>query len=781
MKKSTISLLFFSAALFLISKSGFSYSGNLKDSLRNELPAVTEDTIREYSIESLWVVGDTKERRSLKDQPLSSSIVANDKMVREGIISMKSLTGVVPNLYIPNYGTKLTSSIYVRGVGSRINNSAVGMYVDGIPYWDKSAFDFDYADIEHVEVLRGPQGTLYGRNTMGGLINISTKSPFDYSGTDFMISAATKNGYRFSLAHYHRISEKFAFSASGFGTYNGGFYRNTFNGKKIDKGMSGGGRMHGILRPNKNLSFDLNVSYEYCDDGGYPYGEYNKVTKEYTNPNYNFKSSYYRNLLNTGLITKYSPENTGITITSVSGWQYLRDRMSMDQDYTPEDRYTMVQMQKQNTISQEVIVKGTWDEIWGGMDFSTGVSGFYNWNRNQTPLTFGHDFISDLQATMDAAMSRSPIKVTLLDEYMAVPGLFHLPTSGAAIFHQSVFKDIFGAKGLSATLALRFDYEKVKIKYDTGAEMNYQTSMRGKVTGEGTYKVNYIGKQYDESMPLLPRLALKYDFNPRNNIYVLASKGYRGGGFNIQMLSDYMQTDLTKNVGTLENDETINAALRYRPEYSWNYELGSHLTFVENRISLDMSLFWMNIKDQQVSRFVESGLGRYTSNAGESRSRGMEISFIAKPFYNFTVTADYGFTDAKFVKNLTQVVVNEGGKRTLADRDFKDKRVPFAPKHTLHLATCYKADLSGGHALTFYVDYTGMGRIYFTEANDVYQNFYGLLDGRISYSFGRSEVALWCKNILNKDYALFYFDTTSSGFMQKGRGIQAGVDLRIKF
>ena len=181
MKKSTISLLFFSAALFLISKSGFSYSGYLKDSLRNELPAVSEDTIREYSIESLWVVGDTKESRTLKDQPLSSSIITNVRMVREGIISMKSLTGVVPNLYIPNYGTKLTSSIYVRGVGSRINNSAVGMYVDGIPYWDKSAFDFDYADIERVEVLRGPQGTLYGRNTMGGLINVSTKSPFDYS------------------------------------------------------------------------------------------------------------------------------------------------------------------------------------------------------------------------------------------------------------------------------------------------------------------------------------------------------------------------------------------------------------------------------------------------------------------------------------------------------------------------------------------------------------------------------------------------------------------------
>ncbi len=765
-------------------------SGNLSYAQDNKYIMEQHDTIAQYSIEGLWIVDSPKESRVLRNQPLSSSIVQRKALEDNRIFSMKNLSGMIPNLYIPNYGTKYTSSIYLRGIGSRINSPAVGIYVDGIPYFDKSAFDFDYSDVERVEVLRGPQGTLYGRNTMSGLINVKTKSPFDYTGTVLMLSGATHKDARAYLTHYHRISDKLAFSAGGFYNYRGGFYTNGFNGKKIDKGSNTGGRWHGILKPTDNLSLDLNLSYEYSDDGGYPYGAFDKVSGVYEEPEYNYKSNYRRNLVNAGLITTYSPKKIGITIHSATAWQYLTDDMRMDTDYTVEDRYTMNQMQRQNTISQEVIVRGKWDEFWGGMDFSTGVSGFYNWNRNKTPMTFGGDFISSLQATMDAAMAHLPIKIKLTDQQMDVPGLFHIPSSGAAIFHQSVFNNIFNLEGLSATLAVRFDYEKIKIKYSTSSQMNYQQTVMGRTT-EGTYHVEYIGKQYQESMPVLPRIALKYDFNKHNNMYILAAKGYRSGGFNIQMLSDYMQTDLQKNVGTLENDETINEALKYKPEYAWNYESGGHFTFSDARLSMDISLYYMKIKNQQVSRFVESGMGRYTSNAGRSRSYGGEMSLMYNPLYNLTVIADYGFTNAKFTKNLTQVSVNKGGRRTVEERDYRGKYVPFAPKHTVHIAALYNINLSGAHKLALGAGYTGMGKIYFTEANDVDQNFYGLVNGRVTYSVGRHtstkngfssiEVSLWCNNILNKDYSLFYFDSGDAGFMQKGRGLQAGIDLRIRF
>ena len=439
----------------------------------------------------------------------------------------------------------------------------------------------------------------------------------------------------------------------------------------------------------------------------------------------------------------------------------------------------MKQNQLQNTVSQEVVVKGKWAGLWEGGDFSTGASGFYQWNRNQTPLTFGSDFIADIQTTMDAAMVHSPVKVKLTDERMEVPGLFHLPTYGGALFHQSVFYGIFGIHNLSATLAIRFDYEKNSIDYASGTAMNYLMTMPGGKTSEGRYNVEYLGKQYQESMPVLPRLAITYNFNDRSNIYVMSSRGYRSGGFNIQMLSDYMQSDVQKNVGTLENDETINEALRYKPEFAWNHELGGH--FGNGSFRMDFSLFYIKIKDQQVSRFVESGLGRYTSNAGKSLSYGGEMSLIANPVYGLSLMADYGYTDARFTRNLTQVMVTKDGKRVLEERDYKDKYVPFAPKHTLRLAASYSIDLGQSSKLTFGADYTGLGKIYFTEANDVSQKFYGLVNGRVTFSYGKNEISLWCNNIFNKDYSLFYFDSGNAGFMQKGKGTWGGIDLRLRF
>lgn len=157
------------------------------------------------------MIATPKENRKLRDLPVAATVLSQDNMRANQVNSVKNLTGIVPNLFIPDYGSKLTTSIYIRGIGSRINTPSVGLYVDNIPYIDKSAFDFNYADIERIDILRGPQGTLYGRNTMGGLIKVHTKSPFTYQGTDIRMGAATYNNYNVSLTHYHRTSDRFAF------------------------------------------------------------------------------------------------------------------------------------------------------------------------------------------------------------------------------------------------------------------------------------------------------------------------------------------------------------------------------------------------------------------------------------------------------------------------------------------------------------------------------------------------------------------------------------------
>ena len=283
-----------------------------------------KDSLKIVDIEEVVVIATPKENRKLRDLPVAATVLSQDNMRANQVNSVKNLTGIVPNLFIPDYGSKLTTSIYIRGIGSRINTPSVGLYVDNIPYIDKSAFDFNYADIERIDILRGPQGTLYGRNTMGGLIKVHTKSPFTYQGTDIRMGAATYNNYNVSLTHYHRTSDRFAFSTGGFYEHTGGFFENSArNNEKVDKSNAGGGRFRGIYLPTSNLKIDIALSYEYSDQGGYPYyyigitpsaiAKAQKDGKEMTEDradyigkiSYNDRSSYRRGLLNSGVNIEY--------------------------------------------------------------------------------------------------------------------------------------------------------------------------------------------------------------------------------------------------------------------------------------------------------------------------------------------------------------------------------------------------------------------------------------------------------------------------------------------
>lgn len=233
---------------------------------------VLKDTIKVVDVEEILVIASPKENRKLRELPTASTLLSQQDMQANQVTNLKSLSALVPNIFIPDYGSKLTSAIYIRGIGSRINTPSVGLYVDNVPYIDKSAFDFNYADIERIDVLRGPQGTLYGRNTMGGLIRVHTKSPFSYQGTDVRLSAGTYGNYNASATHYHRVSEQFAFSAGGFYEHTDGFFKNSaLNNKRVDRSNAGGGRIRSIYLPTANLKLDFNVNYEYSDQGGYPY------------------------------------------------------------------------------------------------------------------------------------------------------------------------------------------------------------------------------------------------------------------------------------------------------------------------------------------------------------------------------------------------------------------------------------------------------------------------------------------------------------------------------
>ncbi len=791
-----------------------------------------KDSLKVVDIEEVVVIATPKENKKLRELPAATTVLSQKDMQANQVNSVKNLTGIVPNLFIPDYGSKLTTSIYIRGIGSRINTPSVGLYVDNIPYIDKSAFDFNYADIERIDILRGPQGTLYGRNTMGGLIKVHTKSPFTYQGTDIRMGAATYNNYNVSLTHYHRISERFAFSTGGFYEHAGGFFENSArNNEKVDKSNAGGGRFRGIYMPTSNLKIDMAFSYEYSDQGGYPYyytgitpsaiAEAKKNKKEITEDradyigkiSYNDRSSYYRGLLNAGVNIEYQAQN--FILSAVTGYQNLKDRMFLDQDFTERDIFNIEQKQRSNTISEEIILKAKPGKRW---QWATGAFGFYQWLHTTGPVLFKEEgvktMIEDNANNAFATMEgKGPtMRMTLHNPTLSVGGTFDTPTLSGALYHESTFNDLF-TEGLSFTAGLRLDYEKISMKYNsvsTPVDFDFDLKM-GPMMSLSDHNMkaptSFVGKLSTDYLQLLPKFAIQYEWNKRNNIYATVAKGYRSGGYNIQMFSDLSQTEMSRsmmnaimespNLGKhpqygavfeqmlgsrIPNEPDVKKSTTYKPEYSWNYELGSHLTLWEGKLWADLAVFYMDTRDQQISQFAASGLGRVTINAGKSHSYGAEASLRASVTNELSLNASYGYTYATF----TDYIINEADKdgNLTVKADYNGKYVPFVPKHTLNIGGEYAISCSSRSIfdrVVFQANYNAAGRIYWTEQNDVSQAFYGTLNWRMNLEKGNAMISFWARNFLDKDYAAFYFETMNKGFMQKGRPVQFGIDLRCRF
>ena len=137
-------------------------------SLLLSVPPFKADSLKNFNIEEavLWLR--PKKLRNFAANPSASVCLLDEGLKNRNIKSVNDLAAYAPNFFMPDYGSRITSACYIRGIGSRINTPAVGLYVDNVPFTDKSAYHFDFQDVVRVDVLRGPQGTLYGRNTIGG-------------------------------------------------------------------------------------------------------------------------------------------------------------------------------------------------------------------------------------------------------------------------------------------------------------------------------------------------------------------------------------------------------------------------------------------------------------------------------------------------------------------------------------------------------------------------------------------------------------------------------------
>ena len=253
---------------------------------------------------------------------------------------------------------------------------------------------------------------------------------------------------------------------------------------------------------------------------------------------------------------------------------------------------------------------------------------------------------------------------------------------------------------------------------------------------------------------------------------------------------------------------TLEEQLSYDPETSWTYELGGRYEMLDRKLSLTYALFYSSVNDIQIIELRKQGTtGRTIKNAGKSKSKGVELSLKYSPFNNFSLYGDYGFADARFTDYKFEgeeldvegnPVKDDEGKPVMTVIDYSGNHVPFAPRHTLSLGASYVhhfANRSLIERLLTNIQYSGVGRIHWTESNkttpqegdpgtELYQPFYGLVNGSVAAEKGAFSLEFWVKNLFNTDYHSFLFEASDmttgkvNQFVQRGYPTRLGATLR---
>ena len=747
---------------------------------------VDNDTIKSMNIDEVVVLSSTKETNDLRTLPGSVSIFTPQQISGRQIDALKDLSSFVPNLYIPDYGSRMTSAIYIRGIGARSSGQSIGMYVDDVPYLDKSTFDFELSDIQRIEVLRGPQGTLYGRNAMGGIVKIYTISPFDFQGKKISLSAGNYGNVKAKASHYGLLNEKIGFTAGVYYDHTNGYFTNEYTGEKADKENVVGGRLKLEGRFSPRFTASYTFSADYTEQGAFPYGLYNQSDGTVAPVSMNDSSAYKRTMFSNQLLMEYKTDR--FVLSSTTGYQFFKDDMRMDQDFSPKSIFTLNQTQRQHAVSQELALKSNRARDY---QWSLGLYGFYTALKTEGPVTFKEDGIREIfqEAVFDPIYNNVAEKnpntmmprLVVLDNQLYIPGTFHTPSYGLALFHQSTYNNLF-VEGLSLTAGVRLDYEHQRMDYQSQAKMHLGAQFKGSPA------VMDLSSMYDETVidlstsqdfwQVLPKVSLRYECSPRTFTYVSVAKGYKTGGYNVQMSADVMQSQMQYDMMSafksmipteIQEPSPIEEVAAYKPEQSWNYELGMRSELIPDRLHAELTFFYMDIKDLQLTKFVNSGNGRILTNAGKARSYGVEASLRANILNGLTADLNYGYTHATFRDYDT------------GQADYAGNYIPYTPRHTASLGLQYVKLFHGYWLDQFYAsaNLNGTGKIFWTERNDIAQDFYLTLNARAGVRKGIFNVGIWTRNLTNTDYAAFYFESRNQPFLQKGKPLQVGVELSV--
>ncbi len=533
----------------------------------------------------------TAEKRDADVMDVSSSISAKTEIELQDaeIISIEELGQHTPNLHIFTWGGSRENNIFIRGIGPGLfTDPTVGFYVDGVNYTSNGMFDLDLADIERVEVLRGPQGTLYGGNSLAGIINIITKKPGNYTEGKLSLSADSLERRKLSLSASTPIIEDELYVGLSLSTINNqGHLGNIHTGKDYGERKDTTARVKFSWLPSETLEADLILDYEKQRADSYTMGNASFIKANPDKVNHDYLGQDDRDSY--GLALSVTKQFDTLDFTAVTGLRNWDSLNSADQDAGSMAGYMVHSSsdEEQSQISQELRWASTTNSPLQWLGGLYAYKSEYKVNGvntvDYTAFGWGGPYIDK----------------TIVDK----------DNSGYAAFGQI---DYSLSDQLTLTAGLRLDKEKRK----ADIRSDLQSAQGVDIKGE---------KSFTE---WLPKVGASYALNDDSLLYTSVSRGYRAGGF------DHLYPS--------EADPT------YDSETSTNYELGYKTSLLEGALELSAALFYVEIKDQQVQQLVPITGTILTDNAGKGRSQGVEFESRYTPAEGWLVSLGGSYTNAEY-------------------------------------------------------------------------------------------------------------------------------------
>jgi iron complex outermembrane recepter protein len=709
----------------------------------------------------------TAERRetNLQDTPVSITALTADSLQGSGVAVINDIAATVPNL-TSTTGSQGSSdaNFFVRGVGQFdfiiTNDPGVGLYVDGVYLGRTIGAMLDSGDIQRVEVLRGPQGTLFGRNTLGGAINIISRQPdpSEFSG-NVNATYGSRNRIEVSGGINAPIGDGSAFRVSGFYRNQDGFARNAVTNARFGATDRYGGRAQLRLGLGENLRIDLSADYSLDKSNPAPsvlraiaplpffppqaasdifdpanfYQVFASNSPEARNETYGFS----------GTVTL---ELGAATLKSITAYRKLDGFSTADNDGTRFKLFDQDVTTAQNQFSQEIQLSG--DALDGRLNYLLGGYYFRENARQVLELCFAP--ISD------------PTALPFADCNTWTQGN-NQKTRSTALFGQLRYKltDQF-----SVTVGGRSTWDKKRIISNQFFDFQPQGVGPGAIFGFGLPPA-LLGQRI--VLPIVSNLPARANFNkftpkvgiefaPNKDALLFASysQGFRAGGFNGRLIAP--QADVPS----------------YAPDTNDTYEFGFKLDLLNRKLRVNGTGFYSTYKDIQQT-ISDPAVQFRVANAGDATLKGFELEITAVPTDGLRFDAAVGYTSSKF-KNVPALVGPINGNR-----------LPFSPEWTVSVGLEYALGFAGGK-LTPRVDYRFQSDVFFTAFNLPLeeQDGYGLLNARLSWTDANKtfNVAVYGQNLTDEQYFTFGQNALAAqgvAFNYLGRPREYGVSVGYRF